>query len=156
MGNFDINAIWKTFYENDVRYLTIGGFAVIYYGHNRTTGDIDILIEDTIDNRKKLRKALKDIGIGDFEQIESTEFIPGWTDFTLGPGLRLDIMTSVKGLDKKTFDEMYQVSEISTIHDIPIRFIDYKNLILTKKATNRTKDQLDIEELEKIKKWNEG
>jgi hypothetical protein len=79
MGNFDINAIWKTFYENDVRYLTIGGFAVIYYGHNRTTGDIDILIEDTIDNRKKLRKALKDIGIGDFEQIESTEFIPGWT-----------------------------------------------------------------------------
>jgi predicted nucleotidyltransferase len=151
----DIIDLWKSLHDNDVRYLTIGGFAVNYYGYNRTTGDIDILIEDTLDNRRKLRKTLHEIGIGDFPQIESRQLIPCWIDFALGPGLRLDIMTSVKGLDKEPFDELYKDSETTNIRNIPVRFIDFKHLIITKKATNRPKDQLDIDELEKIKKWNE-
>jgi hypothetical protein len=64
-------------------------------------------------------------------------------------------MTSVKGLDKNSFDELYQTSEITHIRTIPVRFIDFKHLIITKKATNRPKDQLDIDELEKIRKWRE-
>jgi hypothetical protein len=79
------------------------------------------------------------------------EFIPGWTDFTLGPGLRLDVMTSVKGISEKDFDELYQFSETTVIQDVTVRVIDYKKLIKAKQASNRTKDQLDIEELEKIK-----
>jgi hypothetical protein len=151
----EIIDLWKSLHDNEVRYLTIGGFAVNFYGYNRTTGDIDILIDDTIDNRRKLRKALKEIGLGDFPQIESTQLIPGWTDFALGPGLRLDVMTTIKGLAENAFDELYQASETTTIRSVPVRFIDYKNLIQTKKATNRPKDQLDIEELEKLKKWSD-
>jgi hypothetical protein len=154
--DIEILDIWRSLHENEVRYLTIGGFAVNFYGFNRTTGDIDILIEDTTDNRKRLRKAFKAMGMGDIEQIESMQFIPGWTDFAFSPGIRLDVMTSIKGLDKKTFNELFNSSEITTIRSVPVRFIDYKNLILTKQATNRPKDQLDIEELEKIKKWSEG
>ena len=48
-------------------------------------------------------KAFKEIGIGDFESIETMQFIPGWTDFTLDFGLRLDVMTSIKGLENKNF-----------------------------------------------------
>jgi hypothetical protein len=155
MGEADIINIWKSLHDNQVRYLTIGGFAVIIHGYNRTTGDLDILVENSLDNRKKLRKALNDIGFGDFEQIESMEFIPGWTDFIVGPGLRLDVMTSVKGVDEKDFDELYRFSEVTVIENINVRVIDYKNLIKIKQASNRTKDQLDIEELEKIKKWSE-
>ena len=155
MGEADIINIWKSLYDNDVRYVTIGGFAVIIHGYNRTTGDLDILIENSTNNRKRLRKALKDIGFGDFEQIESMEFIPGWTDFTVGPGLRLDVMTSVKGIDEKDFDELYRFSEVTVIENVSVRVVDYKNLIRMKHASDRTKDQLDIEELEKIKKWSE-
>ena len=155
MANIDIFDIWASLHRHSVRYITIGGAAVNYYGYDRTTGDVDILIEDSHENRKCLRSALKDMGIGDFEQIESMEFIPGWTDFTVGPGFRLDIMTYVKGIDQKDFAELYKASETTIIREIPVRFIDYKNLILTKEATNRTKDKLDIEELGKIKKWSE-
>lgn len=151
----DILDLWKSLHDNQVKYLTIGGFAVNFYGYNRTTGDIDILIEDTIENRKNLRSTLKDIGVGDFPEIEHTQLIPGWTDFTLGPGLRLDVMTSVKGLDQESFEELFAISEITQIRSVPVRFIDFKHLIQTKKATNRLKDQLDIEELEKIRRWNE-
>ncbi len=142
--------IWQFFYSNEVKYLVVGGFAVNIYGFNRNTGDLDILIEDSIENRKKIRKSFIDIGIGDFEAIENMQFLPGWTDFTLAFGMRLDLMTEIKGLENKSFDELLSVATIVKVGNIPVNFIDYHNLILAKKATNRLKDQLDIAELQKI------
>lgn len=142
--------IWKSFQKYNVKYITIGGFAVNIYGYNRNTGDLDILIEDSIPNRKNLRNAFIAIGIGDFESIETMQFIPGWTDFTLDFGLRLDVMTSIKGLEDKSFDSLLSDATILMIGDTPVNFIDYKNLIIAKKATNRLKDQLDLEELGKL------
>jgi hypothetical protein len=97
--NEQIFSIWNSFFENKVKYITIGGFAVNIYCYNRNKGVIDIYLEDTIENRIKLRKALKSLNLGDFETIETMQFIPGWTDFSLSYGLRLDIMTTVKGLE---------------------------------------------------------
>lgn len=148
--NEQIVAIWNSFFQNKVRYLTIGGFAVNIYGYNRNTGDIDIYLDDTLENRINLRKALKSIDLGDFETIETMQFIPGWTDFTLSYGLRLDIMTAVKGLEDKSFDSLLNDATVLMIKETPVYFIDYDNLIIAKKATNRPKDILDIEELEKL------
>ncbi len=148
--NSQIVEIWKYLAANKVKYLTIGGFAVNMYGYGRNTGDIDIFIEDSIDNRKNLREALKQAKIGDFENLNTMQFIPGWTDITLNFNLRLDIMTSVKGLENNTFEQLLEKAYITEISDIPVYFLDYENLIIAKKAANRPKDLLDIEELEKL------
>jgi predicted nucleotidyltransferase len=150
--NSQIIEIWKYFSLNRVKYLTIGGFAVNIYGYGRNTGDIDVFIEDSAENRENLRLALKQSGIGDFKNLSTIQFIPGWTDITLNFNLRLDIMTSVKGLENKTFEQLLEKAYIAEIKDIPVYFIDYENLIIAKKAANRPKDILDIEELEKINK----
>jgi predicted nucleotidyltransferase len=150
--NQQIIDIWKYFFHYNVRYITIGGFAVNLYGYNRSTGDIDIYLEDTKENRINLRNAFIKIGLGDFDSIETIDFIPGWTDFTLSYGLRLDIMTSVKGLEDKSFDDLLESATVVMIDEIPVKFIDYDNLIIAKKATNRPKDILDIEELDKLNK----
>lgn len=148
--NSQIVEIWKYLAANKVKYLTIGGFAVNMYGYGRNTGDIDIFIEDSIVNRKNLREALKQAKIGDFENLNTMQLIPGWTDITLNFNLRLDIMTSVKGLENKTFEQLLEKAYITEISDIPVYFLDYENLIIAKKAANRPKDLLDIEELEKL------
>ena len=148
--NSQIIEIWKYFSLNRVKYLTIGGFAVNIYGYGRNTGDIDIFIEDSIENRENLRLALKQSGIGDFENMSTIQFIPGWTDISLNFNLRLDIMTSVKGLENITFEQLLEKAYIAEINDIPVYFIDYENLNIAKKAANRPKDILDIEELEKL------
>jgi hypothetical protein len=148
--NIQILDIWKYLAVNKVKYLTIGGFAVNIYGYGRNTGDIDIFIEDSIENRENLREALKQSGIGDFENLNTMQFIAGWTDITLNFNLRLDIMTSVKGLENTTFEQLLEKAYITEISDIPVYFIDYENLIIAKKASNRPKDLLDIEELEKL------
>jgi hypothetical protein len=146
----EILNIWKAFNENNVRYLTIGGLAVNIYGYTRNTGDIDILIDDTIENRKNLRLAFASIGIGDFPSIETMQFVAGFTDFTISYDLRLDVMTSIKGLENENFDTLLQSATIVLVKEIPIYFIDYDNLIKAKKASNRLKDKLDIEELKKL------
>ena len=133
--NEQIIAIWNSFFQNKVKYITIGGFAINIYGYNRSTGDINIYLEDSIANRINLRKALKSIDLGDFETIETTQFIPGWTDFTLSYGLRLDIMTAVKGLEDKPFDVLLENATIVMIGETPVYFIDYDNLIIAKKGS---------------------
>ena len=148
--NSQIVEIWKYLAANKVKYLTVGDLAVSIYGYSKNEGIIGIYFEDSIENRINLREALKQAGIGDFENLNTMQFIPGWTDINLSFNLRLDIMTSVKGLENKLFSELIKQATITEINDVPVYFLDYENLIIAKKAANRPKDLLDIEELEKI------
>jgi hypothetical protein len=54
----DLVAICRSLNKEGVRYLLIGGFAVILHGSVRTTKDIDLLIDPTEDNIRRLKKAL--------------------------------------------------------------------------------------------------
>ena len=91
----------------------------------------------SIENR--IRNAFIKIGLGDFGSIETMQFIPGWTDFTLNYKMRLDVLSSVKGLEDKSFQELFDAAKIVMIGNLPVKFIDYDNLIITKRATNRPK-----------------
>ncbi|MBS1510842.1 MAG: hypothetical protein JST86_08385 [Bacteroidetes bacterium] len=146
----DILSLWRCLQQSQVRYIMIGGFATNLHGFSRATNDIDIWIEDNLPNRKNLRKALKDQGSGDYDVIETMDFIPGWTDFQLNMGFKLDIMTRVKGLEHIGFEECYKYSVVAEIEGVEVRFLHYNHLITCKKAAGRTKDLLDVEELEKI------
>ena len=61
-------------------------------------------------------------------------------------------MTSVKGLENIDFHQLLEKAYITEISGIQVYFLDYDNLIKAKKAANRPKDILDIEELEKLNK----
>lgn len=80
------------------------------------------------------------------------QFVAGYSDFTISYDLRLDVMTSIKGLEQVNFDVLHQNATIVLLQEIPVYFIDYDNLMIAKKATNRLKDQSDIEELNKLNK----
>lgn len=148
----DILSLWRCLNNNNVRYIMIGGFAINLHGYNRATNDIDLWVDDTLENRQNLRKALQEQGSGDYDVIESMQFVPGWTDFQLNFGFKLDVMTSVKGLENIGFKECYDYAVVAEIEELPVRFLHFNHLITCKKATGRPKDLLDIEELEKIKK----
>ena len=147
----DILNFWQCLYQNDVRYIMVGGFAINLHGYSRATKDIDIWIDDTLENRKNLRKALKEQGSGDYEPIETMQFIPGWTNFQLNMGFILDVMVQVKGLNEIGFDECYKYAVVAEIETIPVKFLHYNHLITCKKAAGRPRDLSDIEELEKIR-----
>lgn len=152
----EILLFWKTLQDNGVKYIMIGGYAVNMHGYQRYTGDLDIWIEDTAENRANLRKAFTDYGMGDFPMLATLEFVPGWTNFTLNNGLVLDIMVGVKGLENISFDQCLELATIADIDGVIIPFLHINHLIASKKAANRPKDQVDVVYLEKIKEIREN
>jgi hypothetical protein len=130
----------------------VGGFATNLHGHVRTTEDIDIWIENSLTNRIRLRTALKELNIGDFESIETIEFIPGWSTIRLNSGIELDVMTFLKGFSEEKFEECYKMASIATIQNISIPFLHINHLIEEKKIVGREKDKSDVVVLEKIQK----
>ena len=153
MDIFDetILEFWRACEKAGLKYIIIGGFATNLNGYQRATEDVDIYIKDSSDNRRALREAFKYAEMGDFEPLERLEFVPGWTYFHLNNGFRLDVMTSLKGLENISFDQCYAEAFEAEIHGLRIPFLHINHLIKSKKAANRPKDQLDVIYLEKIK-----
>ena len=142
--------LWQSLNKRGVRYIMVGGFATNFHGFNRYTGDVDLYIDDTLENRKRLREVFKDLDLGDFQSLETMQFIPGWTDFQLNNGIRMDLMTSLKGVDI-SFDECLKISPVAEIEGVMVPFLHINQLLANKRAVFRPKDQIDVIELEKIK-----
>jgi len=60
------------------------------------------------------------------------------------PPLRIEILTSVSGID---FEKSYQNRKVEQIEGIPVNFIGLEDLIKNKKASGRHKDLDDVEHL---------
>ena len=146
---------WKSLNQHQVLYIMVGGFAVNMHGFTRSTNDIDLWLKDTKLNRQNFGKAMAPLGY-DGLTWEEIQFVPGWSDFYIGPGIRLDIMIDMKGLNDIPFDEAYKHANIGQIEGLLVPFLNMNHLIANKKAVNRPKDQIDVIELEKIKKLREG
>ncbi len=152
MLNEELLRFWEYLGRFKVNYIMIGGFATRFHGFNRSTDDLDLWLDDTLDNRKNLRAAFVALGYGDQPLLETMEFVPGWTSFYIDGAIELDILTSMKGLEDLTFAQCFELASIAELDGIEVPFLHINQLILNKKAVNRPKDQVDVIELEKIKK----
>ncbi len=148
----EIILFWKTLQDNVVKYIVVGGYAANLHGYQLYTGDMDIWLEDTPENRKNFRRAYHIYTGTDFFMIETMQFVPGFSNLWLNNGMTLNIMVGMKGLEMYTFDECLQVVQIAEIDGVTVNFLHINHLIANKKAVNRDKDKLDVINLEKIKK----
>jgi hypothetical protein len=134
--------------KHDVKYVLVGGWAVIFEGYSRVTGDMDILVEMSEENADKIIKVLS-VFWGNSIGFEKEDFLKPNNVVMMGrPPHRIDILTSIDGL---SFDEVYKTSKIYE-DEIQIRCIHINELITNKKASGRLKDLADAEMLEKILK----
>ena len=129
--------------KNNVRYIVIGGYAVVYHCYVRSTNDIDIWIDIQNDNIKKVIKALDEFGFSSLS-IKDTDFSPNQIIQLGYPPNRIDLITTPAGID---FETCYESKEQVIIDNIAVNIIDLENLIKTKKASGRTRDLADVEEL---------
>lgn len=59
-----LQGVFASFHKHEVKYVIIGGIAAILYGVPRATFDLDILIDPTPENARKLLDAMIDAGLG--------------------------------------------------------------------------------------------
>jgi hypothetical protein len=130
--------------KNQVEYLIIGGYAVGFHGHPRYTGDIDIWINPSDKNIKKLPKVLIEFGFTP-ENFNTSDFKIKDNIVRIGfPPFRIDLMISIDGVQ---FENCYPNRVEIKLDDVNVNFIGFDDLVKNKKACNRIKDQLDLENL---------
>jgi len=151
----DIREFLKLLSLHHVRYVIVGGEAVIYYGHARLTGDIDIFYDHSYENCKKLYAALSDFWQGNIPGIASPDDLATENliiQFGFPPH-RIDLLSTIMavGFSQVWEEKVLECIKIERVEYI-IYFIGLQQLIQNKKAVKRHKDSEDLEFLTKIEK----
>lgn len=148
--NDDFRDFLRALNNQKVDYVLVGGMAVILHGYIRTTGDMDLWVRKTKENYGRIIKAFHEFRMPVFDMTEKN-FLSDKFDvwmFGVAP-VKIELMTAVKGLD---FDETFNLSQVYTEAEIPIRFLHINSLLDAKRAAGRYKDLDDIQQLQKKKK----
>lgn len=141
--NSDFRDFISALNSQSVRYILVGGYSVILHGYPRTTGDMDIWVERSVENYQNIKKAFDQFGMPVFDMtLDNFLSHPNWDVFTFGtPPVSIDLMVQVQGLD---FEMAYENSVLFEDDGLSVRTIHKNDLIQTKKVVNRPKDQDDL------------
>lgn len=144
-----INKDFKEFIEllnkNDVKYLVVGGYALAFHGYPRYTKDIDFWIWIDKKNANNILKTLQDFGFSSLDLSEEDFLTPGYVVQLGQPPSRIDLLTSVTGLE---FEDCYASRMHVDIKGVKVDFIDLESFKKNKKAVGRYQDLADLENLE--------
>jgi hypothetical protein len=128
--------------EEKVEYLIVGGYAVAAHGYPRFTRDLDIWVNPTVQNGKKIVSALDKFGFHSLG-LKATDFVEPDTAIQLGyPPVRVIFVTELDGL---VFNESYPRRAERVEQNCPVYYIDLRSLIACKKLTGRPQDLEDAE-----------
>ena len=133
----------KLLNKHAVTYMIVGGYAVNFHGYNRVTGDMDVWVDASDENKKKLLKAIDEYGyeidpLIEMNLAETTVFNFG------GAPYRIEILSSISGVK---FNDAYQNRVPFMYLDLEIPFLNLKDLLQNKIVSARYKDWDDYEKL---------
>lgn len=132
-----------------VDFLLIGGVAFAAYGEPRATKDMDIWVNPTQENARKLFAALKEFG-APMHGAKPADFASPGTFLQLGtPPVRIDLITAIDGV---VFAEAWTRRVVVTFAGSQVPVISLDDLIANKKAVGRPQDVLDVRQILKMKK----
>lgn len=135
--------------KHKVEFILVGGYAVIYHGYARTTGDMDIWLKPNNTNRNKLINALNEYGIikEDTEILKNIDFNTTQVFHIGKEPTKIDFLTKIQGV---SYAEADKEKIYFPLENKKIPIIQYHHLIISKNLSGRTKDKADVEELQKI------
>jgi hypothetical protein len=141
----DYKELFTSLNAHSVEYVIVGAFALAFHGIPRNTGDVDILVEATASNAKRVIAALNAFGMDDIGLTES-DFTKADHVIQIGVSpVRVDFLTSIDGV---TWSEAAATRVASDYDDVPIWLLSREILIKNKKATGRPRDLADVHALE--------
>ena len=147
-GGTDFADFLAALNSEGVAFVVIGGIAVLSYIPYRTTRDLDVLIEPTIENARRARRAVGRWG-GFEPQFSDEDFISG-DILSFGGLLRVEVHSKVPGPDWET---IWTGRVAGEFRGVPVFFAGIDELIGMKEATGRfEKDVPDVARLRELKK----
>jgi tRNA nucleotidyltransferase/poly(A) polymerase len=139
-----LQRVFASLRSHDVRYVVIGGIAAVLHGVPRATFDLDILIEATPQNARKLLDALIAAGLGTGSLINESELLE--KEITIFRDyVRIDVQTSTPGIH---FADAWPRRATMHYRGESFEVASREDLIASKKAAGRVVDLEDVRILE--------
>ena len=147
--------------EANVRYLVVGGVAVVLHGHLRTTADLDLVVQLAPDNALRAVLALGRLGYRPRAPVPVEQFADPrmraswikdkgltvfglWSDQVLG--LEIDLFVA----EPFDFDTVYARSVRVPLDSATVTVVALADLVVLKQAAGRPIDIADIEALQAL------
>jgi hypothetical protein len=148
--NEDFLDLIDCFGHEEVEYVVVGAFALAQHGLPRATGDIDFLVRPTIENSRRVHRALSRFGapLG-AAGVAAEDFARPGTVYQIGVvPRRIDILTEATGVP---FDEAWGTRVTRDIDGRQVPFLALEALLKNKRATGRPKDAVDADALVRLR-----
>ena len=136
-----------------VKYLLVGGYAVMHYTEPRYTKDLDIWIEPTLRNSRAVFRALDAFGAPLHNILPTTFAEPGVLYICGLPPSRFDLLTRIGGVD---FETAWKSREKATFARVKTQFLALDLLIAAKEVAGRPQDKIDLKKLRKVRTAKRG
>jgi hypothetical protein len=155
----DVETILRALNDADVRYLIVGGLAVVAHGYVRYTADVDIVLDLERDNALRAMKALNAIAYRPLVPVDAMDFADEekrrvWIReknmlvFQMRnpdrESTRLDIFVK----EPFAFTEEFAQAKWEEVAGIRAPVLRYDELIRLKRSSGRPQDLIDIDQLE--------
>lgn len=138
----DYEELLRLLNKHNVKYCIVGAYAVAFYRRPRYTKDMDIFVEPSVENGKKIVQALNDFGFGEL-QLSEKDFSEEGNIVQLGyEPVRVDIITSMTGVN---FAEAWKNRTTGRYGRENVFFIGLKELMKNKEMTGRKQDIADLD-----------
>lgn len=142
----DLREFIESLNSHGVEYLIVGAHALAFHGFPRYTGHVDLLLRSTPDNAARVEKVLIAFSFASLG-LSATDFLQPERVVQLGLApSRIDLLTSLTGV---TFEDAWDKRVSGELDGLPVAFLSRETLIKNKRATGRTQDAADVENLER-------
>lgn len=137
MANDDVQELLTALSAAGVKHLIVGAYALAHHGYVRATGDIDVLVEPTEENARRLETAIREFAAVSLEYfgLSASELSKPGLGFYMGvePD-RIDILTKVSGL---SFERAWNGREATEIDGVQTAVLGFSDLIAAKRASSK-------------------
>ena len=141
----DHKDLLSAFHAHGVKYLIVGGYAVIFHAQPRFTKDIDLFIKAGHANARAVYAALAEFG-APIQGIRPEDFEDRSSFFRFGRDPHgFDVLPDIAGIDFDAAWERRVEAVIDQASGLTACFISSEDLIVAKLASGRPQDLADVD-----------
>lgn len=136
----DFVSLCRSLNDAGARYVVVGGFAIIHAGYPRFTADVDLVVDTSPENEKRVLDAVACLPDGAAREVNPGE-IEEYVVVRIADEITVDLMASASG---RRYQDLVKHQNIAVIDGVNIPFASHEDLWRMKRDTHREKDRGDL------------
>jgi hypothetical protein len=159
--------VFAALHAGQVRYVVVGGVAVVLQGHPRMTVDLDLVIDLAADQAAAAVSALTGLGLQPRLPVRAQDFADAATRRSWVEERNLEVFSfydpsdpvrevDVFANEPLPLDDLLADATVVTIGGVPVSVASRRHLVAMKRRVGRPQDLADIAALEELEAGDDG